>query len=204
MSPRRHAPSAERNRDPILDVLTRALPARASVLELASGSGQHAAYFASKRPGWTWQPTDADAGALAGIDEWASELDADAGRVLPALRLDVLAPWPPLPHGARLDAVVCINLLHISAPSAVSAVMGGAAAALPPGGLLYLYGPYKRGGAHTAPSNEAFEGWLKGLDPSYGVRDLESVMAEGERRGLRLTEVVTMPAHNWSVLFRRA
>lgn len=194
---KQNAPSCERNRDPILDVLRRVLPARGLVLEVAAGSGQHALYFSSALPGLTWQPTDPTDAALASIDAWRAEAGEN---LLPARRLDVTAdPWPV----PRADAVVCINMIHIAPWAACEALLRGAARVLPPGGVLYLYGPYKRGGAHTAPSNEAFDAWLKEKDPSYGVRDLEVVIEAAAAQGFSLREVTEMPANNLSVVLAR-
>jgi len=194
---KQHSPSCERNRDPILDVLRRVLPARGAVLEIAAGSGQHAVHFSAALPHLTWQPTDPTEAALASIEAWREDAKEN---LLPARRLDVTDdPWPV----SRADAVVCCNMIHIAPWSACEALLRGAARALPPGGVLYLYGPFKRGGVHTAPSNEAFDAWLKAKDPSYGVRDLEAVIEAAAAQGFVLREVVEMPANNLSVVFAR-
>ncbi|MFT4069865.1 DUF938 domain-containing protein [Paraburkholderia sp.] len=195
---RQHSPSAERNRDAILAVLRDVLPATGRVLEIASGTGEHAVWFAGALPGLDWQPSDADADARASIAAWA----AHAG--LPNLRaplaLDVRQPdW----GAAALDAVVCINMLHISPWGAAQALFDGAGRRLVDGGVLYLYGPYKRGGAHTAPSNDAFDHWLKSRNPEWGVRDMEAVVALGEAAGLACEKAVAMPANNFSLVFRK-
>lgn len=195
-----HAPSVARNRDPILDVLRRVLPAEGTVLELASGSGQHAMFFAAALPGLTWQPSDPSADACASID--AHRAEPHTGTVLPALRLDATTAaeaWPI----ARADAVVCINMVHIAPWAATEGLLRGAARILPSGAVLYLYGAYKRDGAHTAPSNEDFDAWLKAKDPSYGVRDLEAVTDAATIAGFTLREVIPMPANNFSVVFVR-
>lgn len=201
MIPLRSSAAALRNRGPIGEVLARVLPPSGLVLEIASGTGEHAVAFAAVFPGLSWQPTERD-------EEWVQviaarrELEGTANLLAPVV-LDVMAsPWPI----ARADAVVCINMIHISPWSATEALFRGAARVLPPGGLLYLYGPYRRGGAHTAPSNEAFDASLRTRDPSWGVRDLEAVLAEGEKNGLVLFEpdgIVAMPANNFSVVLRR-
>jgi SAM-dependent methyltransferase len=196
--PRIHRPHVARNRDPILDVLRRVLPANGLVLELASGSGEHAAYYATKLPALTWQPTDPDPLALASIDAHRA---AAAANLLPALQLDVTAShWPV----ERADAAVCCNMIHIAPWAACEGLLAGAARILPPGGLLYLYGPYRIGGEHTAPSNAAFDADLRARDPAWGIRSLEDVTALAQRHGLALAESVPMPANNFSVIFRRS
>jgi SAM-dependent methyltransferase len=195
----RHAPATERNRAPILDVLRRILPPRGTVLEVASGTGQHAVAFASALPGLTWQPTDADADALDSIRAWAAE--AALANLAPPLPLDATRaqPWPV----ERADAVVCINMIHIAPWEACTGLMRGTGQVLSPGGALVLYGPYRLEGRHTAPSNAAFEDWLKAQDPRFGVRDLEAVTEEAARHGLTLLETVPMPANNFTVVFRK-
>jgi hypothetical protein len=193
---RRHAPATHRNREPIFAVLARVLPAGGHVLEIASGSGEHAAYFASRLPGVTWQPTDADAEARASIDAHCEGVS----NVRPALDLDVRRePWP---IGA-VDAIVCINMIHIAPWEACLSLMSGAAQRLSPGGALFLYGPFKRGGVHTAPSNESFDASLRARDASWGVRDLDDVTRVAGKEQLSLDEVIEMPANNLSVIFRR-
>ncbi|MBB5507327.1 DUF938 domain-containing protein [Paraburkholderia atlantica] len=195
---RRHSPSAERNREPILAVLRDALPARGRVLEIASGTGEHAIWFAAALPGLDWQPSDADEEARESIAAWTAH--AGLANVRAPLALDVHQPdWGV----DALDAVVCINMIHISPWSAARALIDGAGRRLVDGGVLYLYGPYRRGGAHTAPSNEAFEQWLKSRDPEWGVRDLEAVVALGDAAGLTCERVVAMPANNFSLVFRK-
>lgn len=194
---RRHSPASERNRDPLLGVLRRVLPSRGLLLEIAAGSGQHAAYFSDALRGLTWQPTDPSPESLASIDDWRKE---SAGDQRPALRLDVHEhPWSV----PQADAVLCVNMIHIAPWSACEALLSGSARALPEGGPLVLYGPYKRDGAHTAPSNEQFDAWLKSQDPRYGVRDLGEVSGLAARQGFRLDEVVPMPANNFTVVLRR-
>lgn len=200
MEPRQQSPSAARNRDPILAVLRRVLPSEARVLELASGSGEHALYFARALPGVIWQPSDPDPNARASIAAW---IEAEgAPNVHAPLAIDACSEdWGVAP--GAFDAVVAINMIHISPWEATLGLMAGAARVLRPGGVLYTYGAYKRGGAHTAPSNEAFDAWLKGLDTRYGVRDLEAVEAAARAQGLRLRETVEMPANNLSLVFER-
>jgi SAM-dependent methyltransferase len=196
--PREHWPAAERNRDPILDVLRRVLPAQGTVLEIASGSGQHAAYFSAALPNLQWQPTEANHALHASIAAWCAELS----NVLPVIALDVLAdPWPlPL---ARYDAVFNANMIHIAPFEVCHALLRGVAAHLVPGGRFVLYGPFKIGGQHTAESNAAFDRKLRSENPSWGVRDLEQVSALAAERGLRFVERVQMPANNQLLIFER-
>jgi hypothetical protein len=191
---RREAPAAARNRDPITEVLRAILPAQGLVLEIASGSGEHARHFVAEFPGLTFQPSDPDAGARASIGAWAEGIP----NIRPALELDVLTPWPVL----RAQAVLCINMIHIAPWEATPALMAGAAACLEPGGLLYLYGPFRVGGA-MVESNHQFEAWLQARDPRFGVRALEDVAAEAARAGFGAPVVTEMPANNLSVAFRR-
>jgi SAM-dependent methyltransferase len=187
-----------RNRDPILDVLSRVLPQRGLVLEIASGSGEHAAYFARALPALTWQPSDPDQTALASA---GAHRDAAAlPNLLTPLRLDVTAPsWPV----ERADAIICCNMIHISPWAACEGLIAGAARVLAGGGVLYLYGPYKIGGAHTAPSNAAFDADLRSRNSDWGIRDLDDVTALAKRHGLVPRETVPMPTNNLSVIFTR-
>lgn len=197
-SERRLAPAAERNRDAILAVLHRVLPPTGLVLEIASGTGQHAVHFAAALPGLTWQPSDPDAGARASIAAWTAH--AGLRNVCAPLALDVMqAPWPV----RRADAVVCINMIHIAPWAAAQALIEGAGQVLGEGGVLYLYGPYRRHGDHTAPSNAAFDAQLRASDPAWGVRDMEAVVALGEAAGFRCDEPMPMPANNFSLILRR-
>ena len=193
---RAHAPATARNREPILAVLSRVLPASGLVLEVSSGTGEHAAFFAAALPHLTWQPTDRDDRSLLSIG--AHRAAAGLRNLLPPLLLDASSPdWPV----ARADAIVCINMIHIAPWAACAGLMAGAARILSPGGALYLYGPYKEGGAHTAESNHRFDLDLQLRDSAWGVRDLEDVIALAAGHGLRHTETVTMPANNRSVVF---
>jgi hypothetical protein len=193
---RAYAPSAARNREPILAVLSRVLPPAGLVMEISAGTGEHAAFFAEALPRLTWLPTDRDALALPSIA--AHRAAADLSNLLPPLLLDAAAPdWPV----SRADAVVCINMIHIAPWSACVGLMAGAARILPADGALYLYGPYKEGGVHTAESNHRFDLDLQLRDSSWGVRNLEDVVALAACHGLRHAETVTMPANNRSVVF---
>jgi SAM-dependent methyltransferase len=197
-SQRLTAPAAARNAAPILDVLRGALPERGTVLEIASGTGQHAAHFAAALPGIDWQPSDADARARASVAAWRAH--TGLANLREPLDLDVCRePWPV----GSVDAVVCINMIHIAPWEAAVALMKGAGARIAAGGVLVLYGPYRRGGAHTAPSNEAFDADLRARDPSWGVRDLEAVEALAQAEGFICEAVVPMPANNFSVVFRK-
>ena len=190
------APAAERNKEPILAVLRRVLPARGTVLTIAEGTGQHVAHFAAALPALRWHPSDPDARSRASIAAWTAGL----GNVAAPLDLDVtVAPWPL----AAADAVTCINMIHIAPWRATEALMKGAAALLPPVGVLFLYGPYRRDGRHTAPSNEAFDADLRARNAEWGVRDLEAVTAQATRHGFAPREVVAMPANNFSVAFAK-
>jgi SAM-dependent methyltransferase len=195
---RLYFPHVARNRAPILAVLRRVLPRHGLVLEIASGGGEHAAYFAQHLPDLQWQPSDADPDML---DSIAAHRDgADAPNLLAPLTLDVAAAQWPLERAA---AIVCNNMIHISPWTATEGLFAGAERTLPRDGVLYLYGPYKVDGRHTAPSNEEFDTRLRAQNPQWGVRDLTEVTALAQHHGLALAETVTMPANNLSVIFRR-
>jgi SAM-dependent methyltransferase len=192
------SPAAERNKQPILEVLEKWLPRSGTVLEIASGTGQHAVHFARALPELTWQPTDADPElrAAAAARFAAAALD----NLLPPLPLDVLAAaWPV--HAAA--AVLCINMIHIAPSAATPALLEGSARLLSGGAPLVLYGPFRRGGRHTAASNEAFDASLHARNPDWGVRDLDEVAASAGEHGFELVDVVTMPANNLTVVFER-
>lgn len=195
---RREAPAAARNRQPILEVLRQHLPDKGLVLEFASGTGQHVVHFAQALPSLTFQPSDPSDSARASIDDWARTLGL--GNVRPALALDASADaWPV----DRADAIVCINMIHISPWEATLGLIEGAARTLPAGGVLYLYGPYRRAGHPTAPSNEDFDRDLQSRDPAWGLRSLEDVAALAARHGFAAPEIVEMPANNLSLVFRK-
>jgi SAM-dependent methyltransferase len=196
---RRVAPAAERNRGPILDVLSRVLPKAGVVLEIASGTGQHAVHFAAALPTVTWQPSDPDVASRASIDAWRKH--ALLTNLNAPLALDVRStPWP-VPDS--LAAIVCINMIHIAPWEAAEALFQGAGERLTNDGVLFLYGPYKRDGAHTAPSNEAFDDQLRATNPAWGVRNMEDVMQLGRAADLWMAEAVPMPANNFCLIFRR-
>lgn len=194
------SPSSARNREPLLAVLRRWLPEAGLVLEVASGLGEHAAWFAEAMPAITWQPTDPNPDARAII---AARVDAAGlANLLPPLALDASTPegWPI----ERADAVVCINMIHISPWTATQGLMAGAAHVLPTGGVLCLYGPYIETEVETAPSNLAFDADLRRRDPSWGLRDLDAVKADAAVNGLVFEERVAMPANNLALLFRKS
>lgn len=193
-----HAAATERNRGPILDVLRAVLPPAGLVLEIASGTGQHAAFFAAAFPALRWQPSDTSARMLDSIRAWSAAAGAD--NLAPPVLLDVeREPWPV----AQADAIVNINMVHIAPWSAAEALFRGAGRRLPARGVLFLYGPFKRGGQHTAESNQRFDERLRGEDPRWGVRDLDELTALAASAGLGAPEVVSMPANNLSLVFRR-
>lgn len=199
-NPRRHAPAALRNREALLPVLHRHLPAAGTVLEIASGSGEHAAFFAPRLDASiTWQPSDLDAAAAASIDAHAG--DSGCARIAPALILDVCAAAWPIDTAA---AIFCANMIHIAPIEALHGLMAGAGRILGPDGRLILYGPFKRDGRHTADSNEGFDQSLRERNPRWGVRDLEGeVVPAAATNGLTLSAVEVMPANNLSVVFAR-
>ena len=192
------SPAAARNRDPILAALRRVLPARGLLLEVASGSGEHALHIARALPGLTVQPTDPDPAARGSIDAWGQS--AGLPNLCSALALDATAAEWPLD---RADAVLCVNMVHIAPWGAALGLLRGAARLLPPGAPLVLYGPYRRGGAHTAPSNAEFDAALRAKHPDWGVRDLEAVADAASAEGLRLDSLAELPANNLLLCFRR-
>ncbi len=196
----RFAPAVARNREPILAVLRDRLPPSGLVLEIASGTGEHAVWCSAALPGVTWQPTDRHPDALASIAAWRDQ--AGLTNLLAPLSLDAAAPdtWPV----TRADAIIAVNMIHIAPWAAAEGLFAGAARVLSPDGLVYLYGPFREGGEHTAPSNAAFDETLRAQDPLWGIRDLGEVTALASRHGLALTERIVMPANNLSVVFRRA
>ena len=191
------SPAADRNKQPILDLLLAALPPRGSALEIASGTGQHVCWFAAAMPSWTWQPSDGDASALPAIT--AALMQGQLPNVRPPLHLDVMAPtWPAAaqPFSAPFDAIYCANLLHIAPWATCAALMRGAARHLADGGVLLTYGPYLESGVATAPGNAAFDVSLRARDAAWGIRHLADVALEAERAGLQLQARHAMPANN--------
>jgi SAM-dependent methyltransferase len=189
-------PAPERNKAPILEALQRVLPPRATVLEVASGTGQHIVHFAQSLPEVAWLPSDPELQHRKSIQ--ARVAASGLANIAAPLALDVLdRPWPV----GKLDAIVCINMIHIAPWQATLALLQEAGALLPVHGVLYLYGPYRREGRHTAPSNEAFDADLRRRNPEWGVRNLEDVQRHAGEAGLVLREVAAMPANNLSVVF---
>jgi len=210
------SPAAERNRQPILEVLRRVLAPSGRALDIASGSGQHVSWFARHLPAWDWQPTEYAAASLASIAAWSVLGDADvvespgAGfvpgplrNVRPPLQLDVTAAeWPV---SGAFDAIVCINMLHASPPATLPGLMHGAGRHLASAGVLVTYGPYIVDGEPLAPSNVEFDHWLRTeRDPSWGIRRLSDVAAHARDAGLRLRERVAMPSNNLMLIFERS
>jgi len=192
------APATQRNRQPILDVLSRVLPGSGRVLEVASGSGEHALWFAQHLRPLIWQPSDPDPACRRSIAAHAAH--AGLATIEAPLDLDAaVARWPI----ETADAVVCINMTHIAPWAATEGLVAGAARILPSEGPLYLYGPYMRGGRHTAPSNAAFDASLRGHNPDWGLRNVEDLAELAAPQGLVLSEIVEMPANNLSLVFKR-
>lgn len=191
-------PATARNRDAILDVLRGVLPASGSVLEIASGSGEHVVHFARAFPDLTFQPSDPEDAALQSIAAWSQ--NSGLKNIRPPAMLDAAsAQWPV----NAADAILCINMIHIAPWRASEGLFHGAARLLPPGAPLYLYGPYRRADVVTAPSNEAFDESLKSRNPEWGLRDLETVAALAQDSGFSGPAITEMPANNLSVVFRR-
>ncbi len=210
---RQFAPATQRNREFILEVLSQVLPTTGTVLEIASGTGEHAVFFAPRLAPRKWIPSDPNPVARASIAAWQGHLPAD--NLYPPIALDVHDPvWAveqkPLPQSLQgidleqdpIRAIVNINMIHISPWSACMGLLAGANRILPSDGVLYLYGPFKQGGKHTAPSNEMFDESLRMQKPEWGVRDLDEVVAAAQAQNLVLMETITMPANNLSVVFR--
>jgi hypothetical protein len=193
---KRHAPATERNRDVIAETLARVLPADGLVLEVASGTGEHAVHFAKRLPGLIWQPSDPDPIAIASINAWRA--DTKLANVRPAMQLDASADWP-ISHA---DAVICINMTHISPWAATLGLLRNAARVMPPSAVLFIYGPYNQHGVTLADSNAAFDMSLRQQNPEWGLRYVDDIVEEADKIGLRLDQVIAMPANNLSLIFR--
>jgi SAM-dependent methyltransferase len=195
---KRHAPAAGRNREPIAAVLTEELPPSGVMLEIASGTGEHAVHFARTFPHLDWQPSDPDPDARESIATWREE--AGLPNLLPPLELDAAdADWPL----ANADAVLCINMVHISPVAATEGLVAGAAQLLAPGAPLILYGPYFDAEVETAPSNLAFDRDLRSRNPEWGLRPVEWLDGLAQNAGFRRTRRVAMPANNLTLVYRR-
>ena len=202
---RQYAPATERNRVPILEVLKQVLPERGTVLEVASGTGEHAAFFAPRLPHLQWQPSEPQAVMRERDQAWAKAV-ASPTNLLSVIALDVSQqPWPVevTAPAVPITAVVNINMIHISKWVMSQHLMAGAQRVLTKGGLLYLYGPFKREGKQTAPSNEAFDLMLRDRNPAWGIRDLEAIIELAAAHQLAFEQLFPMPANNFSVTFRR-
>jgi hypothetical protein len=207
--PRRHAPATQRNREPILAILIEVLPPSGTVLEVASGTGEHAVFFAPRLRPRIWQPSDADPEALASIAAWRDHCPSD--NLNSPLELDVQeSRWPieeRRPNGVQLAgpaiaAIVSINLIHIAPWTACLGLLEGARRILNSGGILFLYGPFRRGDRHTAASNADFDAQLRLRNPQWGVRELGEVVDAAAQRGLKFERAYSMPANNFSLVFR--
>ena len=195
---KRTAPAAGRNRESIAAVLAEELPGTGLVLEVASGTGEHAVHFAQTFPALDWQPSDPDAEARASLAAWREE--AGLANLRDPLPLDAAAPrWPV----QRADAVLCINMVHISPLAATEGLLAGAAGLLAPGAPLVLYGPYLEADVETAPSNLEFDAWLKQRDPEFGLRSREWLDTLAASHGFALTRRVAMPANNLMLVYRK-
>lgn len=201
MSEKQFAPATQRNREPILQVLQQVLPPTGTVLEIASGTGEHAVYFAPQLRPRQWLPSEVNPILEDSIRAWQAEFPCDV--LAQPLTIDMMQEnWAQQLSGKTLSAMVAINLIHIAPWQACIGLMTGAEQLLTRGGLLYLYGPFKQGGEHTAESNTAFDQSLQQQNPQWGVRNLEDVVSLAQTHQLELQEVITMPANNLSVIFR--
>ncbi|MDZ7957721.1 MAG: DUF938 domain-containing protein [Aulosira sp. DedQUE10] len=207
---RQEAPATQRNREPILEVLLQVLPASGTILEIASGTGEHSVFFAPKLSPRKWLPTDANPQLLPSISAWVEHFGCD--NIYPPQVLDVREPvWPvergivsQWLHTSPIVAIVNINMIHISPWSACLGLMAGAGRILKAGGILYLYGPFKQGGEHTSQSNAAFDEYLRAQNPQWGVRNLDDVVAAASAEYFILKQTYQMPANNLSVVFERS
>ena len=195
-------PATGRNQEVILDVLKEALPKSGAVLEVASGSGQHITYFAQQIPQLKWQPSDIEAAARASIDAWRNEMGVTEAVHTP-IDLDARVDIWSLGHIKDLNAIMSINMIHISAWEACLGLLKNASRVLPAGGVLYLYGPFKVGGFHISPSNAEFDLSLQSQNPSWGVRNLDDVAEEALKQNFQLMKTIRMPANNFSVIFHK-
>ena len=199
---RQYAPATERNREFILEVLQRVLPPTGNILEIASGTGEHAVFFCPRLQPRQWFPSEPNPILRESIEAWQKHIPSD--NLYPPLNIDVQdSVWAVEKEGIEIAAIVNINMIHISPWATCLGLMAGAGRLLPQGGVLYLYGPYKLGGEHTAPSNLVFDESLRFQNPEWGVRNLDDVVEVAEKEGLKFVEKVEMPANNLSVVFRK-
>ena len=199
---RQFAPATERNREVILEILLQVLPASGTILEIASGTGEHAVYFAPNLKPRKWLPTDPNPRSRASIAAWIAHSPSD--NLYPPIDLDASASVLAIPDTTAITAIVNINMIHISPWGACLGLMALSDRILPPGGILYLYGPFKQGGEHTSSSNAAFDSSLRAQNPNWGVRDLDDVVEAAKARNLNLINTYQMPANNLSVVFQHA
>jgi hypothetical protein len=200
---RQYAPATQRNREAIFSVLVDVLPPKGDILEIASGTGEHAVYLSSKLKNHQWIPSEPNAIGRASIESWRQF--SPTPNCHPPHNIDVLdAAWTETVTDLEITAIVNINMIHISPWEACLGLMAGAGTLLPSEGILYLYGPYKQGGKHTAPSNQSFDESLRLENPTWGVRNLEDVVQVAQKQGLNLSKIVSMPANNLSVIFQKS
>lgn len=199
---RQYAPATQRNRDAILDVLVDVLPPKGNILEIASGTGEHAVYFAPKLKNHQWIPSDPDGVLQESITAW--QQFCPSPNCHPPKNINVLnSAWTEELQDLEITAIVNINMIHISPWEACLGLIQGAGNLLPSGGILYLYGPYKQGGRHTAPSNQSFDESLRLQNEAWGVRNLDDVIKVAQEQGLNFVKIVSMPANNLSVIFQK-
>ena len=202
MDARKYASATQRNRQPILEVLLKILPSQGNILEIASGTGEHGIFLAPRLSPRIWIPSEPNPLLRASISAWQEKFPA--ANLHPPLDIDVRnEPWSIENKDTKIDAIVNINMIHISPWASCLGLMAGAGRILPSGGILYLYGPFKKNGKHTAPSNQAFDRSLKTSNPEWGVRDITEVTRVAENHSLELEEIIAMPANNFSVIWRR-
>lgn len=205
MDRRQYSASAKRNRAPILDVLEKHLPSSGTILEIASGSGEHAVYFAPNFPQLNWQTTNLDEAQMDSVIDWIA--NAPSSNLLPPIKLDATASiWPiesPGYPATPITAILNSNMIHISPWNVCEGLLAGAGRTLESSGRLFLYGPFKIEGQHTALSNEEFDVWLKDKDPEFGIRDQRDVVIEAKKYGLLHMETIPMPANNFIQIFER-
>lgn len=197
---RQFAPATQRNREVILEILLQILPASGTILEIASGTGEHAVYFAPHLKPRKWLPSDPNPRSRASIAAWIAHSPSD--NLYPPFDFDASASVWTLPDTTPITAIVNINMIHISPWGACLGLMAQSDRILPPGGILYLYGPFKQNKEHTSPSNAAFDSSLRAQNPNWGVRDLDDVVAAAKARNLHLINTYQMPANNLSVVFQ--